>query len=45
MNNTFTDQTEKKINPWIVMIPVMLSVFMFALDETISNVALQEVFR
>lgn len=40
MNNTFTDQTEKKINPWIVMIPVMLSVFMFALDETISNVAL-----
>lgn len=27
-------------NPWIVMIPVMLSVFMFALDETISNVAL-----
>ena len=31
---------EKKINPWIVMIPVMLSVFMFALDETISNVAL-----
>ena len=36
-NKTFT---EKKINPWIVMIPVMLSVFMFALDETISNVAL-----
>lgn len=31
---------EKHLNPWIVMIPVMLSVFMFALDETISNVAL-----
>ena len=31
---------EKHFNPWIVMIPVMLSVFMFALDETISNVAL-----
>lgn len=31
---------EKQLNPWIVMIPVMLSVFMFALDETISNVAL-----
>lgn len=29
-----------KINPWITMIPVMLSIFMFALDETISNVAL-----
>lgn len=28
------------INPWITMIPVMLTVFMFALDETISNVAL-----
>ena len=27
-------------NPWIIMIPVMLTVFMFALDETISNVAL-----
>ena len=29
-----------KINPWITMIPLMLSIFMFALDETISNVAL-----
>lgn len=32
--------TNRNINPWIVMIPVMLSVFMYALDETISNVAL-----
>ncbi len=30
----------KNISPWIVMIPVMLTIFMFALDETISNVAL-----
>lgn len=29
-----------KIEPWITMIPLMLSIFMFALDETISNVAL-----
>ncbi len=29
-----------KVNPWIAMIPIMLSIFMFALDETISNVAL-----
>lgn len=29
-----------KLNPWITMIPLMLSIFMFALDETISNVAL-----
>ena len=31
---------KQNFNPWIVMIPVMLTVFMFALDETISNVAL-----
>ena len=29
-----------KINPWVTMVPLMLSIFMFALDETISNVAL-----
>ena len=29
-----------QVNPWIAMIPIMLSIFMFALDETISNVAL-----
>ena len=34
------EKWEFKINPWITMIPVMLSIFMFALDETISNVAL-----
>ena len=33
-------KTHANINPWIVMIPVMISVFMYALDETISNVAL-----
>ena len=39
-NTPITQHAEKHLNPWIVMIPVMLSVFMFALDETISNVAL-----
>ena len=39
MENT-AEKWEFKINPWITMIPVMLSIFMFALDETISNVAL-----
>lgn len=29
-----------KVNPWITMIPLMLSIVMFAVDETISNVAL-----
>lgn len=29
-----------RVNPWITMIPIMLVIVMFALDETISNVAL-----
>ena len=40
MTNAETEQWIPSRNPWIIMIPVMLSVFMFALDETISNVAL-----
>ena len=41
MQNTVSQGEWKfKINPWITMIPVMLSIFMFALDGTISNVAL-----
>ena len=28
------------INPWLGIVPVMLAIFMFVLDETISNVAL-----
>ena len=41
MENSIQQEEWKfKINPWITMIPVMLSIFMFALDETISNVAL-----
>ena len=37
---TAGEKWEFKLNPWITMIPLMLSIFMFALDETISNVAL-----
>lgn len=42
MSNTESLEKEWKfkVNPWITMIPLMLSIFMFALDETISNVAL-----
>lgn len=29
-----------KLNPWLTMIPLMISIIMFAIDETISNVAL-----
>ena len=39
-NTPAVEQWKPSKNPWLVMIPVMLSVFMFALDETISNVAL-----
>lgn len=28
------------INPWLMVLPVIMSVFMFCLDETVSNVAL-----
>ncbi len=41
MDNAIQSEEWKfKINPWVTMVPVMLSIFMFALDETISNVAL-----
>ena len=42
MNNNVSAEKEWhfQVNPWIAMIPIMLSIFMFALDETISNVAL-----
>jgi DHA2 family multidrug resistance protein len=34
------DEWKPTKNPWLVSIPLMASVFMYALDETISNVAL-----
>ena len=35
-----TQQWTPSINPWIMIIPVMLSVFIYVLDGTIGNVAL-----
>ncbi len=41
MGNTAEQEVWRpSINPWIMIIPVIMAVFMFALDETISNVAL-----
>lgn len=42
MSENIIQQEEWKpsINPWLGVIPVMLAIFMFVLDETISNVAL-----
>lgn len=37
---THTEEWRPSKNPWLVATPMMLAVFMFALDETISNVAL-----
>ncbi len=34
------DEWRPSKNPWLISIPLMAAVFMFALDETISNVAL-----
>ena len=35
-----TEEWKPKINPWIMIIPVMLAVFIYVLDGTIGNVAL-----
>lgn len=34
------EEWKPSINPWLSVIPILLSLFMFVLDETISNVAL-----
>lgn len=41
MDNNIKEEVWKPtINPWLAVVPIVLSIFMFALDETISNVAL-----
>lgn len=39
-NNIEQETWKPKYNPWVGVIPILLSLFMFVLDETISNVAL-----
>lgn len=39
-DNTTQQEWTPKINPWIMIIPVMLAVFIYVLDGTIGNVAL-----
>ena len=43
MENEIDEIWRPSINPWIMVIPVIISVFMFALDETVSNVALMYI--
>ena len=38
--NDLREEWHPSINPWLMIVPVMLAIFMFVLDETISNVAL-----
>lgn len=40
MSQTTTEEWKPKTNPWIMIIPVMLAVFIYVLDGTIGNVAL-----
>jgi DHA2 family multidrug resistance protein len=40
MSEIVEQEWKASINPWVTLIPVMIAVFMYALDETISNVAL-----
>lgn len=43
--NTAITQEEwtPKTNPWLIIMPVMLATFMYALDETVANVALPHI--
>ena len=43
--NTAVQQEEwtPKNNPWLIIMPVMLATFMYALDETVANVALPHI--
>ncbi len=43
MDNKTEQQWTPKVNPWIMIIPVMLSVFIYVLDGTIGNVALPDI--
>lgn len=38
--STLSQENWKPKNPWLLVIPTMLAAFMFALDETIANIAL-----
>ena len=40
MEQQNSQEWKPSINPWLAVAPVMLAIFMFVLDETISNVAL-----
>lgn len=38
-----TEEWKPSVNPWLLIVPVMLATFMYALDETVANVALPHI--
>ncbi len=41
--NIQTEEWQPKTNPWLIIMPVILATFMYALDETVANVALPHI--
>lgn len=37
------EEWKPSVNPWLMIIPLMLATFMYALDETVANVALPHI--
>lgn len=42
-NITQEEAWKPSVNPWLMIIPLMLATFMYALDETVANVALPHI--
>ena len=38
-----TEEWKPSVNPWLLILPVMLATFMYELDETVANVALPHI--
>lgn len=43
MSQEMQEQWKPTVNPWLMIVPVMLATFMYALDETVANVALPHI--
>lgn len=43
MSKTNEQEWKPTVNPWLLILPVMLATFMYALDETVANVALPHI--
>lgn len=41
--NENIENWKPSVNPWLMILPVMLATFMYALDETVANVALPHI--